>query len=300
MTKGRAVTALDTDSTTTVTLTIDGRSITVPKGTTIWEAAKQNGIDIPVLCHDERMEPVGVCRMCVVDVGARVLAASCVRACEDGMEVKTSTPVIDRSRSMLTELLMADQPESDPKESSTGGNELLALAREYDVDGSRFAHENSRPTDDSSPVIAVNHQACIMCDRCIRGCDDLQSNEVIGRTGKGYTARIAFDLDNPMGDSTCVSLWRVRRRLVPTGALVNKPITTKELAKAVGRSSTRSTASVPYCGVGCALTYHVDKEKNTIVYAEGRESPGNEARLCVKGRYGWGLRAAPAAFDPGR
>src|SRR6516165_5380749 len=97
-------------TTRTVTLTIDGQQITVPDGTTIWAAARAAGIDIPVLCHDERFDPVGVCRMCVVDVGARAYAAACVRPCENGMEVKTATPDVERNRAMLTELLLADQP----------------------------------------------------------------------------------------------------------------------------------------------------------------------------------------------
>ena len=93
-----------------MTLTIDGREVTVAEGTTIWEAAKDNGIEIPVLCHDERYDPVGVCRVCVVDVGARVLAPACVRPCEDGMEVKTATEQVEQQRAMLTRLLLVDQP----------------------------------------------------------------------------------------------------------------------------------------------------------------------------------------------
>src|SRR5215467_15038330 len=102
----------------TVTLTIDGREVTVAEGSTIWAAAKAAGIDIPVLCHDERFDPVGVCRMCVVDTGAPAFAAACVRACENGMTVKTSTPEVEASRTMLTRLLIADQPAaaSDPKQ----------------------------------------------------------------------------------------------------------------------------------------------------------------------------------------
>ena len=105
----------------TVTLTIDGREVTAIEGSTIWAAAKAAGIDIPVLCHDERYDPVGVCRMCVVDVGAPAFAASCVRACESGMQVQTATPEIERSRAVLTEMLLADQPdrEHDPKQATT-------------------------------------------------------------------------------------------------------------------------------------------------------------------------------------
>src|ERR1700735_3252583 len=121
--------------TRTVTLTIDGAAVTVPEGTTIWAAAKQAGIEIPVLCHDERYDPVGVCRMCVVDVGARAYAAACVRPCEDGMEVTTTSERLDRHRATLTELLLSDQPDPavDPKETTTADNELLVLVRQYGV-----------------------------------------------------------------------------------------------------------------------------------------------------------------------
>src|ERR1700754_1934082 len=117
------------ESTGTVTLTIDGREVTAPEGSTIWQAAKAAGIDIPVLCHDERYDPVGVCRLCVVAVGARVYAAACVRPCEDGMEVRTATPELERNRAQLTELLLIDQPpvDEDPKEITTADNELLVL-----------------------------------------------------------------------------------------------------------------------------------------------------------------------------
>ena len=209
-----------------VTVTIDGREITVPEGTTIWQAAKQLGIDIPVLCHDERYDPVGVCRMCVVDVGARVFAASCVRACEDELEVKTSTPALDRQRAALTALLLSDQPEleEDPKETTTGDNELLALARRYGATRDGIIPVGAgRGTDVSNPVIAVNHDACILCDRCVRACDDIQGNDVIGRSGKGYTTRIAFDLNDPMGASSCVTCGECVAAC-PTGALTNKPI----------------------------------------------------------------------------
>ena len=269
----------------TIECTIDGRQVNVPDGTTIWQAAQQLDIAIPVLCHAPGLEPVGVCRMCAVDVGGRVLAAACVRHVEQGMTVKTGGESILRHRRMLTELLMADQPPSnqDARHTTTADNQLFALADELDVTVSRFAGTNGRPVDDSSPVIAVNHQACILCDRCIRACDDIQSNEVIGRTGKGYTSRIGFDLDLPMGDSTCVSCGECAAAC-PTGALVNKPITVTPKP----RSELKNVDSVcPYCGVGCALTYHVAEKANQIAYVDGRDGQANHSRLCVKGRYGF-------------
>src|SRR5579872_1568308 len=277
----------------TVTLTIDGQEITVPEGSTIWAAAQTAGIDIPVLCHDERYDPVGVCRMCVVDVGAPAFAASCVRACEEGMTVRTATPELERSRAVLTELLLADQPErsADPKQTTTGDNELLALADQFGVareDGLPLG--GGRGTDLSNPVIAVDHDSCILCDRCVRACDDIQGNDVIGRSGKGYATRIAFDLNDPMGESSCVTCGECVAAC-PTGALTNKPIRGVPIQP---REKLRQVDTVcPYCGVGCALTYNVDDERKAISFAEGRAQPGSKGRLCVKGRYGWDYAASP-------
>jgi formate dehydrogenase major subunit len=281
------------ESTKTVTLTIDGREVTVPADTTIWQAAKAAGIDIPVLCHDERYDPVGVCRMCVVDVGSPAFAASCVRACENGMQVKSSTPEVERSRVMLTRLLLSDQPsrERDPKQTTTADNELLTLADRYDVAGDDGLPTGSgRGVDLSSPVISVDHDACILCDRCVRACDDIQGNDVIGRSGKGYGTHIAFDLSDPMGASSCVSCGECVAAC-PTGALTNKPIRNIPIRPRAELDAVNTVC--PYCGVGCALTYYVDRERGAIAYADGREQPGSHSRLCVKGRYGWDYAASP-------
>src|SRR5215207_1496062 len=276
----------------TMSVTIDGHQVTVEEGTTIFDAAREVGVDIPVLCHNERYDPVGVCRMCVVDTGGRVFAAACVRPCEDGMEVTTSSPEVERQRAVLTELLMADQPgaEADPKETTTGDNLLLELARRYAVDGERLPIARGRGVDDSNPVIHVDHDACILCDRCVRACDDIQGNDVIGRSGKGYEARIAFDLNDPMGDSSCVTCGECVAAC-PTGAIVNKPI--REVPIRPRDQLEQVDTVCPYCGVGCALTYNVDRERNSISFAEGREQPGSQQRLCVKGRYGWDYAKSP-------
>jgi formate dehydrogenase major subunit len=285
----------------TLTVTIDGQQVEVAQGTTIYEAARSVGIDIPVLCHDERYDPVGVCRLCVVDTGGRVLAAACLRPCDDGMQVRTSTPEVQRARTTLTELLLADQPpaERDPKQTTTADNALLALADDLGAEPRREGAEataaglpcgSGRGTDGSNPVIAVDHDACILCDRCVRACDDVQGNDVIGRSGKGYTTRIAFDLDDPMGASSCVTCGECVAAC-PTGALTNKPINGVPIRP---RAELQAVDTVcPYCGVGCALTYYVDRERGAISFAEGRDQPGSQGRLCVKGRYGWDYAASP-------
>jgi len=275
----------------TISLIIDGRPVTVRKGSTIWQAAEQAGIEIPVLCHDPRLRPVGVCRMCVVDIGERVLAAACMREAADGMNVVTKSEKVQLCRRTLTELLLSDYPDVSRREASTADDKLLELARGFGVTRSEIdvPSGNGRSQDDSSPVIGVDHGACILCDRCIRACDDVQHNDVIGRTGKGYTARISFDFDVPMGSSTCVSCGECAA-VCPTGALTIKPIT----ATIRPRNELTAVESVcPYCGVGCAITYHVDRDRNTVVFADGRDSPGSEARLCVKGRYGFDYAKHP-------
>ncbi|TWF79081.1 NAD-dependent formate dehydrogenase catalytic subunit /NAD-dependent formate dehydrogenase iron-sulfur protein [Pseudonocardia hierapolitana] len=276
----------------TITVTIDGTETTVADGTTIYDAAKQVGVDIPVLCHNERYDPVGVCRMCVVDTGGRAFAAACVRPCEDGMQVQTATPDVERSRAVLTEMLMSDQPapEEDRKHTTTRDNLLFDLAEGYGVGQDTLPRGSGRGTDLSNPVIAVDHDACILCDRCVRACDDVQGNDVIGRSGKGYSTRIAFDLNDPMGKSSCVTCGECVQAC-PTGALTNKPIGGIPIRPREELDQVESVC--PYCGVGCALTYNVDRERGAIVFAEGRDQPGSQSRLCVKGRYGWDYAASP-------
>jgi CRP-like cAMP-binding protein/Fe-S-cluster-containing dehydrogenase component len=205
-----------------VTITIDGRPVSVPAGTSVFDAARMNGIPIPTLCHLQNETPVGVCRLCVVDTGARVLTASCVRPVEPGLKVETQSPKVLNARKTLLELLMADHPSPCARQEHSGDCELETLAKAAGVAEPRFAKRSiARGLDDSSLAIAVDHDACILCDRCIRGCDEIKNNFVLGRMGKGYSAGIAFDLNAPMGNSTCISCGECMVSC-PTGALTNK------------------------------------------------------------------------------
>lgn len=210
--------------TDTLQLTIDGLPVTVPAGTTVFDAARMNGIAIPTLCHQQNETPVGVCRVCVVEAGGRVLSASCVRPAENGMVVSTNSEKVVNVRRTLIELLMADHPSPCARQRQSGDCELETLARIERIGEPRFARRLSpRGQDDSSFVIAVDHEACILCDRCIRGCDEIRHNDVLGRRGKGYNAGIAFDLNSPMGNSSCVSCGECMVSC-PTGALTNKSV----------------------------------------------------------------------------
>lgn len=206
-----------------IQLTIDGKTISCDSGTTIFDAARMNGIPIPTLCHQQNERPVGVCRVCVVDVtGARVLAASCVRAAENNMVVNTNNEKVAKARHTLVEMLMADHPSPCARQRHSGDCELETLAEREGITTLRYPRRVSpRGQDESSLVIAVDHEACILCDRCMRGCDEIKNNFVIGRHGKGYKAGIAFDNNSPMGNSSCVSCGECMTDC-PTGALTNK------------------------------------------------------------------------------
>ena len=213
-----------------IELTIDGKKVAVPPGTSVFDAARMNGIAIPTLCHQQNETPVGVCRLCVVDVNARVFTASCVRPAEPGMVVNTSSEKVRRSRRTLIEMLLSDHPSPCTRQQHSGDCELETLAKQENITKPRFErHSSGRGKDNSSVSIAVDFDACILCDRCIRGCSEIRENFVLGRMGKGSHAGIAFDDNEPMGKSSCVSCGECMVSC-PTGALTNRGVTATAIA----------------------------------------------------------------------
>jgi formate dehydrogenase major subunit len=243
----------------------------------ILECARRHGVEIPHLCYSPTLRPDGNCRACVVEVkGERVLAPSCCRFPVQGMEVTTDSPRALAAQKMVLELLLSDMPERKYVRSS----ELEHWAAKLGVSRPRFAPRHQPAADTSHPAIAVNLDACIQCTRCVRACREEQVNDVIGYAFRGAEAKIVFDFDDPMGESTCVACGECVQAC-PTGALA--PARGAALAPA-----DRTVDSVcPFCGVGCQLTYHVDSKANVIRFVTGRDGPANHGRLCVKGRYGF-------------
>src|SRR5271154_7311502 len=182
-----------------VDLVIDGKPVRVPAGTSVFDAARMNGVTIPTLCHLQNETPVGVCRLCLVEAGGRVLTAACVRPVDPGMKVVTNSEKVLGARKIILELLMSDHPTPCARQQHSGDCELETYAKAAGIQQPRFAKRTeARGTDESNLAIAVDHDACILCDRCIRGCDEIKNNYVLGRMGKGYSAGIAFDLNAPM------------------------------------------------------------------------------------------------------
>ncbi len=254
---------------------LNGRAVTARPDENILQAARRHGVDIPHLCYSEGLRPAGNCRACVVEIkGERVLAPSCCRHPQAGMEVASDSARARHSQKMVLELLKSDMP----AQSYTLDSELDRWAKWLGVATPRFAPRLSPDADLSHPAIAVNLDACIQCTRCVRACREEQMNDVIGYAHRGHHSAIVFDLGDPMGSSTCVACGECVQAC-PTGALMP--------ARGVGMvKADKTVASLcPYCGVGCQLTYHV--KDNRILHVEGRDGPANHGRLCVKGRYGF-------------
>src|SRR2546422_316641 len=254
---------------------LNGRTVVGRSDETLIETAKHYGIDIPHLCYKEGMRPDGTCRACLVEIkGERVLAPSCCRYPKDGMEVTTDNARSVASQKMVLELLLSDIPEK----SYTLDSELDHWAKELKVGKPRFESRHQPKPDLLHAAIAVNLDACIQCTRCLRACREEQVNDVIGYAFRGEHSKIVFDLDDPMGRSTCVACGECVQAC-PTGALMP--------ANGVGMVAADKTVDslCPYCGVGCQLTYHI--KDNRILWVDGRDGPANRGRLCVKGRYGF-------------
>lgn len=263
-----------------IELTIDGMKVSVPPGTTVFDAARMNGIRIPTLCHQQNETPVGVCRVCVVDIEkARVLGASCVRPAENGMVVQTNSDKVVKSRRTLVEMLMADHPSPCARQKQSNDCELETLARSEGLGPPRFVKRLSpRGQDNSSLAIAVDHEACILCDRCIRGCTEIRHNDVLARRGKGYQAGIAFDLNSPMGNSTCVSCGECMVSC-PTGALTNKGVVQTALPHGEP-VEVEDLKKLPFFQ-NVSGTF-LDLNKNAVVLR--RYQPGDI--ICREGEYG--------------
>jgi len=254
---------------------MNGRTVVCDPDQTILQIAHQNGIEIPRLCYMEGMRPDGNCRTCMVEIkGERVLAPSCCRFPKEVMEVTTNSERALLSQKMSLELLLSDVPET----SYTLSSELDFWAKKLSVGKPRFAARNQPAEDLSHPAMAVHLDACIQCNRCVRACREEQVNDVIGYAFRGGHSKIVFDLDDAMGDSTCVACGECVQAC-PTGALMP--------ARAVGKVvvDKKVDSVCPYCGVGCQLTYNI--KDNKILYVQGKDGPANSNRLCVKGRYGF-------------
>jgi formate dehydrogenase major subunit len=269
---------------------LDGEEVEARPGETIWQVANRKGTEIPHLCYSPApfYRPDGNCRACMVEVeGERVLAASCIRKPSPGMKVKSASDRAKFSRQMVFELLVADQPnrQAHPDPDSR----FWKWADRVGVKQSRFPAMHHPAPDRSHPAMAVRLDACIECNLCVRACREVQVNDVIGMAKRGHEAKIVFDFDDPMGNSTCVACGECVQAC-PTGALM--PASVENEQGVLAKKPDREVGSVcPYCGVGCQVSYKIKDDK--LLYVDGRDGPSNHDRLCVKGRFGFDYVSHP-------
>ena len=271
-----------------ISFVMDGQDVTAFEGETIWDVAKRHGKDIPHLCHKDQTgyRPDGNCRACVVEIdGERTLAASCCRAPSAGLQVKTDSERAQKSRALVMELLLADQPERAAAHDASA--HFWDMAQANGVSESRFPTleaDRIPLLDDSHVAMRVNLDACIQCGLCVRACREVQVNDVIGMAGRGHDAYPTFDFADPMGASSCVACGECVQAC-PTGALMPATVLDDHQQGDSADFDTEVKSVCPFCGVGCQVSLKLKEGK--IKYVEGINGPANEGRLCVKGRFGY-------------
>ena len=268
-----------------ITFELNGKPVECRPGETIWQAAARVGVEIPHLCWlpEPGYRADGNCRACMVEIeGERVLAASCIRKPTEGMKVNTASARAKKARESVFELLLADQPEReeahDPKSRFWNWVDAMGVAPV-----SRYPARDKVETDKTHSAITVNLDACIHCNLCVRACREVQVNDVIGMAYRGHGAKIVFDFDDGMGESTCVACGECVQAC-PTGALMEANLLDETGVRTQFEDRSVDTLC-PYCGVGCQTRVHVKDDK--ILYIDGRDGPANNNRLCVKGRFGF-------------
>ena len=262
-----------------VTLSINGKQITVSDGSSVLDAINQSGTYISQLCKDPDMKPIGACRTCLVSIdGMRGFPASCSVPAADGMSVETET---DRARDLrrgVLELTMSMFP--DAGDNSNGNyREMSIAAKHHGIDVSRWEGRSRQPVDVSNPVFDIAMDSCIMCGRCAQACQD--GHQFIGAIdilGSGTEARIGTFMDRPLVESVCTTCGSCLASC-PTGAIrvKNDP---PETARTVA-------TTCPYCGVGCGIQANVDANDHIIEILDDPDNQSSLGMLCVKGRFGF-------------
>ncbi|HLX34059.1 MAG TPA: 2Fe-2S iron-sulfur cluster-binding protein [Candidatus Limnocylindrales bacterium] len=311
-----------------VAVTIDGTAVSVPEGSTILDACRAVGKDIPTLCYLENLTPVNVCRVCVVEVkGARVLAPACSRRVEAGMEVETESERVRHSRKTVIEFLGSSVDTSLAGPQRPDGT-LAAYVERYGADPSRFGpaaspspagardarqpghhHEPSgaeaaqvatvgQPVKVDNDLYVRDYSKCILCYKCVEACgDDAQNTFAIAVAGRGFDARISTEWNVGLPDSACVYCGNCIG-VCPTGALMFKSEHDMRAAGTWDEDAQSVTSTIcPYCGVGCAVDVHV-QDNRIVKVTSPIDSSVTDGHLCIKGRFGFEFtNAGPRAGE---
>ncbi len=287
-------------------ITVDGHKVSVPDGTTLLEAIRGAGIDVPTLCYLPTLTPVSVCRICVVEVeGSRTLVPACSRKADQGMVVRTDSERVRHSRRLILELLasavdVSTAPELQrymkeygaqpsrfgPKSEQLLEHEIAPAGHHEKTDGSAAATV-AQPTKIDNELYVRDYGKCILCYKCVEACGkDAQNTFAISVAGRGFSSHISTEFAVPLPDSACVYCGNCIG-VCPTGALMFR---SEHVMRENGTwredMQTATDTICPYCGVGCTLTLHV-QENRIVKVSSPSDSTITRGHLCIKGRFGW-------------
>ncbi len=259
---------------------INGIEIVATEGDNVLDAALQNDIYIPHICHHPDLVPTGVCRLCGIDIEGRGMVMSCLTPVSEGLVVRTDTPEVNATRQVAIELLIANHPNECLSCQARNNCELLNVAAYIGIDEVRMSQLRKPtewlPIDDSNPFFTFDPNKCVLCGICVRTCNEIQGRQAIDFVHRGYTTTIGSFAGTNFLESTCESCGECVVRC-PVGSLA---------IKNYRRPSYEVESICSYCGVGCGLLLGVQGDQ--LVHVNGnRNSPVNDGQLCVKGRFGY-------------
>jgi formate dehydrogenase major subunit len=268
-----------------VTLEIDGEQVTVPKGTSLMRAAVDAGVQIPKLCATDSLEPFGSCRLCLVEIdGRRGFPASCTTPAEAGMKVRTQSPRLQELRKGVMELYISDHPLDCLTCAANGDCELQDMAGVTGLREVRYGYDGDNhlkaKKDESNPYFTYDPAKCIVCNRCVRACEETQGTFALTISGRGFESRVSPGQDEPFMESECVSCGACVSAC-PTATLQEKSVIW------LGQPEHALTTTCAYCGVGCGFKAEM-KGNEVVRMTPWKDGKANEGHSCVKGRFAWG------------
>lgn len=259
-------------------VTIDGQRVEAEKGETILDVCKRNNIHIPTLCHDERLNPTGSCRLCLVEIKGK-LDTSCTVQVREGMEIKTRSEKVVNGRRVVLDLLFSNHPDDCLTCDKSGQCKLQDYCYEYDVPRGSFRSgaEKNVERDTSNKFYNYDANKCILCGKCVRVCSELQCTNALGFKDRGFVTRVSSASGGKLIDSPCVSCGNCVA-VCPTGALLEK----NKGCRNWQVERTRTTCA--FCGVGCQMDL-LTRDGQVVGVEPAFGTVPNDGLLCVKGRF---------------
>jgi formate dehydrogenase major subunit len=276
-----------------VTVEIDGQSVTVPEGTSVMRAAALAGVHVPKLCATDTLKAFGSCRLCLCEIdGRKGYPASCTTTVAPNMKVRTESAKLTQLRRSVMELYLSDTPLVRQPTVAAARTELQAMAERLNVRSSPYANgrqHQGQATDESNPYFTFDPNACIVCSRCVRACDETQGTFALTIQGRGFESKVSASQDEPFLESECVSCGACVEAC-PTSALTEKSIV------GLGAPERATATTCAYCGVGCGLkaeTRGTGADVEVVRMVPDRDGGANHGHACVKGRFAWGYATHP-------